>query len=56
MYGTVGSTAAQFVDSPITNGIPDLTNPTVTNTGTFTGLQGSASQTRRLSHGNASLL
>jgi hypothetical protein len=56
VYGTVGSAAAQFVDWPITNGIPDHTNPTVTNTGTFTGLQGSASQTTRLSHGNASSL
>jgi hypothetical protein len=35
VYGAVGSDAAQLVDYPITNGVPDLSNPTVTETGTF---------------------
>lgn len=36
VYGTVGSDAAELVDSPITNGVPDITNPSTTKSGTFT--------------------
>jgi hypothetical protein len=36
VYGTVGSDAAELVDYPITNGVPDIANPTATKTGTFT--------------------
>ncbi len=35
MYGTVGTDAAAFVDYPISGGVPDLTNPKTTTTGTF---------------------
>jgi hypothetical protein len=36
VYGTVGSDAAESVDYPITNGVPDIAKPTAANTGTFT--------------------
>jgi len=36
VYGTTGTDAAAFVDYPITSGVPDLTNPASTATGTFT--------------------
>src|SRR5258708_6272622 len=35
VYGTVGTHTAAFVDYPISGGVPDLTNPKTTNTGTF---------------------
>jgi hypothetical protein len=36
VYGTAGTYAAAFVDYPITGGVPDIANPTTTQTGTFT--------------------
>ncbi|HEY3716501.1 MAG TPA: hypothetical protein VGL39_18400 [Jatrophihabitantaceae bacterium] len=36
VYGTVGSDAAEFVDYPIANGVPDLADPAKTKAGTFT--------------------
>jgi hypothetical protein len=36
VYGTAGTSAAAFVDYPSTGGVPDPTNPTTTQTGTFT--------------------
>jgi hypothetical protein len=36
VYGTAGTYASAFVDYPITGGVPDIANPTTTQTGTFT--------------------
>jgi hypothetical protein len=36
VYGTVGTHASAFVDYPITKGVPNIANPTSTQTGTFT--------------------
>jgi hypothetical protein len=36
VYGTAGTDAAAFVDYPISAGVPDITGPTGTKTGTFT--------------------
>jgi hypothetical protein len=36
VYGTVGTDAAAIIDYPISGGVPDLTSPKTTNTGTFT--------------------
>ena len=36
VYGTAGTYASAFVDYPITGGVPDIANPTTTQTGAFT--------------------
>ncbi|MDQ1469653.1 MAG: hypothetical protein QOJ99_1133 [Bryobacterales bacterium] len=36
VYGTAGTHASAFVDYPINRGVPDIANPTTTQTGTFT--------------------
>jgi hypothetical protein len=36
VYGTAGTYASAFVDYPITGGVPNIANPTTTETGTFT--------------------
>jgi hypothetical protein len=43
VYGTAGTYAAAFVDYSITGGIPDIGNPTTTQTGTFSVPSGFAS-------------
>jgi len=35
-YGTAGTYASAFVDYPMSGGVPDIANPTTTQTGTFT--------------------
>ncbi len=35
VHGTAGTSASAFVDYPMTGGIPDIANPTTTQTGTF---------------------
>ena len=36
VYGTAGAYASACVDYPITGGVPDIANPTMTQTGAFT--------------------
>jgi hypothetical protein len=36
VYGTAGAYASAFVDYPIIGGVPDVANPTTTQTGAFT--------------------
>jgi hypothetical protein len=36
VYGTAGTYASAFIDYPIIEGVPDIANPTTTETGTFT--------------------
>jgi hypothetical protein len=36
VYGTAGTFVSAFVEYPVTEGVPDLANPTTTETGTFT--------------------